>query len=139
AVATDAHQAVGAEQQVSGEPLDRLPELELRARLSLGREPAPRVVELVEGEADDLAAFPLSTHGTKSNAEVGTRNGYSGFCSAFRVPRFALLLPRLTHDQPTDAPEDEHRSQDDQDGSPEVDEIQVAVVHRPRKRLRLRR
>src|SRR2546426_9263867 len=38
----------------------------------------------------------------------------SGFCSAFRVPRSAVLLPRLTHDQPTDAPEDrseEHTSE----------------------------
>src|SRR2546425_8903762 len=73
--AADAHQAGGAQQEVPGEPLDRLPALELRARLSLGREPAPRVVELVEREADDLTLLGrLRAHGTQSNAECGMWN-----------------------------------------------------------------
>src|SRR6266568_2257882 len=67
AVAPDPDEAVGTEQQVSGEALDRLAELDLRARLALGRQPAPRVVELVEGEANDLAPFgSLGAHVAKS-------------------------------------------------------------------------
>src|SRR2546422_898613 len=71
AVTPDPHQAVGAEQQPAGEAFDHLAELDLRARLALGGQPPPCGVELVEREADDLAAFGrgggwLGAHGAKS-------------------------------------------------------------------------
>src|SRR3989442_2219274 len=75
AVAPDANEPVRPQQQPAGEALDRLAEFELRARLALGREPPPRAVELVEGEADDLTLLGrLRSHGTQSNAECGMRN-----------------------------------------------------------------
>src|SRR5467141_988960 len=71
AVAPDADEPVGAQQQMPVEALDRLAELDLRGRLALGGEPAPRVVELVEGEADDLAALGnFIGHAGESNGEM---------------------------------------------------------------------
>src|SRR5207247_9648204 len=70
AVTPDPHQAVGAEQQPTGEAFNYLAELDLRARLALGGQPPPGAVELVEGEAHDLTLLGgLRAHGTQSNAE----------------------------------------------------------------------
>src|SRR5207245_7707488 len=54
AVTPDAHQPVRPQQHAPAEALDRLAELDLRARLALGRQTPPRAVELVEGESNDL-------------------------------------------------------------------------------------
>src|SRR5207249_11638304 len=74
AVSPYADQPVRPQQQMPVEALDRLAELDLRARLALGGEPAPRGVELVEGEADDLAALGgLGRHGAESKLRFPPR------------------------------------------------------------------
>src|SRR5207247_10214049 len=89
AVSPEADQPIGPQQQTPVEALDRLAELDLRARLALGGEPAPRVVELVEGEADDLPLLRLRAHETN-------------------LTRSALLLPDLLQHQNPYAPETQH-------------------------------
>src|SRR2546427_11026904 len=71
AVAADAHEPVGPQQQPPMKALDHLAELELRGGLAVGGQPPPRAVELVEGEADRLTFLGrLRAHATQSNAPL---------------------------------------------------------------------
>src|SRR4029077_3935829 len=108
AVTANAHQPVRPQQQTPAEALDRLAELDLGARLTLGRQATPRAVELVEGEADDLAPFGgLGGHARQSNKGVASREQGAVIVPSATAPRSLLpapvsLLPDLLQHQHSD-------------------------------------
>ena len=72
AITADAYETVGPQQQLPVKPLDGLAEFDLGVRLSFRRQSAPRGVELIEGETDNLASL-----GHRNKVTMETAQGHA--------------------------------------------------------------